>query len=41
MTQYFDYGQMAGMQWRGAGILLALTVAVLAFVVWRAHRRPL
>ncbi|MEU8917105.1 ABC transporter permease subunit [Streptomyces nigrescens] len=41
VTQYFDYGQMAGMQWRGAGILLALTVVVLAFVVWRAHRRPL
>lgn len=41
VTQYFDYEQMAGMQWLGAGILLALTAAVLAFVVWRAHRRPL
>ncbi|MFG2862114.1 ABC transporter permease subunit [Streptomyces sioyaensis] len=41
VTQYVDYGQMAGMQWLGAGILLALTVLVLAFVVWRAHRRPL
>jgi hypothetical protein len=38
---YFDYGQMAGMQWLGAGILLALTAVVLAFVVWRARRRPL
>ncbi|MCF3176499.1 ABC transporter permease subunit [Streptomyces sioyaensis] len=41
VTQYIDYGQMAGMQWLGAGILLALTVLVLACVVWRAHRRPL
>ncbi|MFE0193236.1 ABC transporter permease subunit [Streptomyces sp. NPDC058989] len=41
VTQYFDYEQMAGMQWLGAGILLALTAVVLAFVVWRAHRRPL
>ncbi|WP_327156453.1 ABC transporter permease subunit [Streptomyces tubercidicus] len=41
VTQYFDYGQMAGMQWLGAGILLALTAVVLAFVVWRTHRRPL
>ncbi|MGW7021861.1 ABC transporter permease subunit [Streptomyces decoyicus] len=41
VTQYFDYGQMAGMQWLGAGILLALAAVVLAFVVWRAHRRPL
>ncbi|MFD0164989.1 ABC transporter permease subunit [Streptomyces decoyicus] len=41
VTQYFDYGQMAGMQWLGAGILLALAAVVLTFVVWRAHRRPL
>ncbi|MFE3885088.1 ABC transporter permease subunit [Streptomyces lydicus] len=41
VTQYFDYGQMAGMQWLGAGILLALAAVVLACVVWRAHRRPL
>jgi ABC-type transport system involved in multi-copper enzyme maturation permease subunit len=41
VDQYFDYSQMAGMQWLGAGILLALTAAVLVFVVWRAHRRPL
>ncbi|MEV6568378.1 ABC transporter permease [Streptomyces kronopolitis] len=41
VAQYFDYGQLAGMQWRGAGILLALTVPVLAFVVWRVRRRPL
>ncbi|GAU68671.1 cobalt transport protein [Streptomyces sp. NBRC 110611] len=40
-TQYFDYGQMPGMQWLGAGILLALTAVVLAFVVWWARRRPL
>ncbi|MGW1375302.1 ABC transporter permease [Streptomyces sp. NPDC002446] len=41
VSQYFDYGQMAGMQWLGAGILLALTAVVLGFVVWRAQRRPL
>ncbi|MDT0458159.1 ABC transporter permease subunit [Streptomyces sp. DSM 41527] len=41
VTQYFDYGQMAGMQWLGAGILLALAAVVLACAVWRAHRRPL
>ncbi|MFI1160837.1 ABC transporter permease [Streptomyces sioyaensis] len=41
VTQYFDYGQMAGMQWLGAGILLTLTALVLALVVWRARRRSL
>ncbi|UKY50746.1 ABC transporter permease subunit [Streptomyces inhibens] len=41
VTQYFDYAQMPGMQWLGAGILLALAAMVLALVVWRAHRRPL
>ncbi|WP_336052079.1 ABC transporter permease subunit [Streptomyces sp. CA2R101] len=41
VTQYFDYGQMAGMQWLGAGILLALAAVILACAVWRAHRRPL
>ncbi|MFE1171565.1 ABC transporter permease [Streptomyces sp. NPDC058773] len=41
VTEYFEYGQMAGMQWRGAGILLAASAVVLAFVVWRTHRRPL
>ncbi|MGG2462487.1 ABC transporter permease [Streptomyces sp. RGM 3693] len=41
VTQYISYDQMPGMQWLGAGILLALTVLVLAFVVWRARRRPL
>lgn len=41
VAQYLDYGQLAGMQWRGAGILLALTALVLAFVVWRVRRRPL
>ncbi|MFE7610522.1 ABC transporter permease subunit [Streptomyces celluloflavus] len=41
VIQYLDYPQMAGMQWLGAGILLALTVLVLGFVLWQAHRRPL
>ncbi|MFB7633445.1 ABC transporter permease subunit [Streptomyces sp. NPDC056149] len=41
VTQYLTFDQMPGMQWLGAGILLALTAVVLAFVVWRARRRPL
>ncbi|WP_435604843.1 ABC transporter permease [Streptomyces sp. bgisy130] len=41
VTQYFDYGQLSGMQWRGAALLLALAAVVLACVVWRAQRRPL
>ncbi|MFE6690260.1 ABC transporter permease subunit [Streptomyces sp. NPDC057743] len=41
VTQYLTFDQMPGMQWLGAAILLALTAAVLAFVVWRARRRPL
>ncbi|MFI9049223.1 ABC transporter permease subunit [Streptomyces sp. NPDC053427] len=41
VSQYFDFSQLAGMQWRGAGILLALTAIVLALVVWRVRRRPL
>ncbi|MCZ0970638.1 ABC transporter permease [Streptomyces albulus] len=41
VTQYYNFDQMPGMQWLGAGILLALTALVLAFVVWRATRRPL
>ncbi|MFF2813345.1 ABC transporter permease [Streptomyces sp. NPDC058000] len=41
VTQYISFDQMPGMQWLGAGILLALTALVLAFVVWRARRRPL
>ncbi|SHL04982.1 ABC transporter permease [Streptomyces yunnanensis] len=41
VTEYFSYDQMAGMQWLGTAALLALTALVLAFVVWRARRRPL
>ncbi|MFD8547474.1 ABC transporter permease subunit [Streptomyces sp. NPDC059649] len=41
VTQYFDYEQMAGMQWIGAAILVVLAALVLAFVVWRTRRRPL
>ncbi|MCK7624940.1 ABC transporter permease [Streptomyces sp. RS10V-4] len=41
VTEYFSYDQMAAMQWRGAALLLALTAVLLAFVVWRARRRPL
>ncbi|GAB7032974.1 ABC transporter permease subunit [Streptomyces sp. NPDC021749] len=41
VIQYFDYGQMAGMQWLGAAVLVALAALVLAFVVWRTRGRPL
>ncbi|UZJ30970.1 ABC transporter permease subunit [Streptomyces endophytica] len=41
VIQYFDYEQMAGMQWLGAAVLVALAAVVLAFVVWRTRRRPL
>ncbi|GAA3191171.1 MULTISPECIES: ABC transporter permease subunit [Streptomyces] len=41
VTDYFAFDQMAGMQWRGSLILLAASVLILAFVAWRAHRRPL
>ncbi|MEU1482423.1 ABC transporter permease subunit [Streptomyces sp. NPDC005752] len=39
--QYLDYGQMAAMQWTGAGILLAGTAVLTAFALWWASRRPL
>ncbi|MER6720523.1 ABC transporter permease [Streptomyces halstedii] len=41
VMEYLDYDQMAAMQWTGAGILLAGTAALTAFVVWRSARRPL
>ncbi|MFD9814541.1 ABC transporter permease subunit [Streptomyces sp. NPDC059080] len=41
VTDYFSFDQMAGMQWRGALILLAASALILGFVVWRARRRPL
>ncbi|WP_310726492.1 ABC transporter permease subunit [Streptomyces sp. N2A] len=41
VIQYFDYEQMAGMQWLGAAVLVTLAALVLAFVVWRTRRRPL
>ncbi|MEV5596932.1 ABC transporter permease [Streptomyces sp. NPDC052496] len=40
-TDYYGYDQMAGMQWAGTGILLALAVAVTVFIVCWARRRPL
>ncbi|MEU5655641.1 ABC transporter permease subunit [Streptomyces sp. NPDC047737] len=39
--QYLDPSQMAAMQWTGAGVLLAGTVALTAFTLWWASRRPL
>ncbi|CAM5404171.1 ABC transporter permease subunit [Streptomyces atroolivaceus] len=39
--EYLDHGQMAAMQWTGAGILLAGAVALTAFSLWWASRRPL
>ncbi|WP_326699942.1 ABC transporter permease subunit [Streptomyces sp. NBC_01754] len=41
VIEYLDYEQMAAMQWTGAGILLAGTVALTVFVVWRSSRQPL
>ncbi|KQX80991.1 ABC transporter permease subunit [Streptomyces clavifer] len=39
--EYLDYSQMAAMQWTAAGILLAGTALLTAFVLWRSSRRPL
>ncbi|MFF9569135.1 ABC transporter permease [Streptomyces sp. NPDC014685] len=39
--EYLGYDQMPAMQWTGAGILLAGTVVLTAFVLWRVSRRPL
>ncbi|MEV0264888.1 ABC transporter permease [Streptomyces sp. NPDC050617] len=40
-VEYFGYDQMRGMQWLGAGILLALAAAVSVFVLWWVRRRPM
>ncbi|MFF8716885.1 ABC transporter permease [Streptomyces sp. NPDC015184] len=39
--EYLGFDQMPAMQWTGAGILLAGTVVLTAFVLWRVSRRPL
>ncbi|MEE1840809.1 MULTISPECIES: ABC transporter permease subunit [unclassified Streptomyces] len=39
--KYLGFDQMPAMQWTGAGILLAGTVVLTAFVLWRVSRRPL
>ncbi|MDT0491983.1 ABC transporter permease subunit [Streptomyces griseus] len=41
VVEYLEPGQMAAMQWTGAGLLLAGTALLTAFVVWRVSRRPL
>ncbi|MEV4880811.1 ABC transporter permease [Streptomyces cyaneofuscatus] len=41
VIEYLDPGQMAAMQWIAAGILLAGTALLTAFVLWRVSRRPL
>ncbi|KLI99696.1 ABC transporter permease [Streptomyces sp. KE1] len=41
VIEYLGYDQMPAMQWTGAGILLAGTVLLTAFVVVRVGRRPL
>jgi hypothetical protein len=38
-TTYLPFSQMSAMQWFGATILLALTVAVVAFILLRARNR--
>ncbi|MGW1408653.1 ABC transporter permease [Streptomyces sp. NPDC002403] len=39
--EYLGFDQMPAMQWTGAGILLAGTAVLTAFVLWRVSRRPL
>ncbi|MCT2543583.1 ABC transporter permease [Streptomyces atratus] len=39
--EYLGFDQMPAMQWTGAGVLLAGTVVLTAFVLWRVSRRPL
>ncbi|MEV6162942.1 ABC transporter permease subunit [Streptomyces sp. NPDC052052] len=41
VVEYLGYDQMPAMQWTGAGILLAATVALTALTLWRVSRRPL
>ncbi|WP_405460132.1 ABC transporter permease [Streptomyces sp. NBC_00101] len=41
VVEYLAYDQMPGMQWTGAGILLAATALLTVCVVWRVARRPL
>ncbi|MEU9760543.1 ABC transporter permease subunit [Streptomyces sp. NPDC047985] len=41
VVQYLGFDQMPAMQWTGAGILLAATVVLTVFTVWRVSRRPL
>ncbi|MEU5714363.1 ABC transporter permease [Streptomyces sp. NPDC020403] len=40
VVEYYAHSQMAGMQWAGAGILLAGTALLTGFVLWWAARRP-
>ncbi|MEV0278952.1 ABC transporter permease subunit [Streptomyces sp. NPDC050610] len=40
-VEYFGYDQMQGMQWLGAGILLALAAAITVFILWWVRRRPM
>ncbi|MEV0602928.1 ABC transporter permease [Streptomyces sp. NPDC050315] len=41
IVEYFSFDQMAVMQWRGTGVLLVLTVLIVAFIVQWTRRRPL
>lgn len=41
VIEYLDADQMAAMQWTGAGILVAATAVLTAYVVWHVSRRPL
>ncbi|MFE7118801.1 ABC transporter permease [Streptomyces sp. NPDC057654] len=40
-VEYFGYDQMRGMQWLGAGILLAVAAAIAVFVLYWVRRRPM
>ncbi|WP_406013762.1 hypothetical protein OG520_17325 [Streptomyces sp. NBC_00984] len=41
VVKYLGYDQMPSMQWTGAGFLLLGTIALTAFALWWASRRPL
>ncbi|MET9290473.1 ABC transporter permease subunit [Streptomyces sp. NPDC003077] len=41
VVDYLSFDQMAGMQWIGAGFMLAATAVLIGLIVWRTRRRPL
>ncbi|MER6915312.1 ABC transporter permease subunit [Streptomyces sp. NPDC000594] len=41
VVEYLEYGQLGGMQWSFAAVLLAMTAALAVFTVWWARRMSL